>query len=58
VTAGRVPKRNVAAWIEKDDYMILKFAGWGFSGEIREFRHASADIYRRMIGGGIVDKVP
>lgn len=55
--AGRIPKRDVNAWIEAEDYAILKFAGWNFSKEIREFCHASADIYRRMVGTPIVGKI-
>jgi hypothetical protein len=47
---GRPPKRLISANIERDDYEILLFAGWCFSKEIREFCHASADIYRAMLG--------
>jgi hypothetical protein len=57
MTAGRIPKREVAASIEEEDYMILKFAGWSFSREIREFCHGSADIYRHMIGHPILEKL-
>ena len=54
--AGRIPKRDVSALIEAEDYRILQFAGWNFSREVREFCHASANIYREMIGRGIVAK--
>ena len=57
MTAGRIPKHDVSAWVDQEDYLILKFAGWNFSKQIREFCKASADIYRRMIGRDIVDKV-
>jgi hypothetical protein len=57
MTAGRIPKHDVSAWIEEEDYLILRFAGWNFSKEVREFCHASADIYRHMIGRPILQKI-
>ena len=53
---GRIARREMSALIEEKDYLILRFAGWNFSKEIREFCHASADIYRRMIGTPILEK--
>jgi hypothetical protein len=57
MTSGRIPKLRVSAAIERDDYEVLLFAGWNFSKEIREFCHASANMYRAMLGRPGLEKI-
>ena len=45
-----IRRRPVYTLIDQDDYMILQLAGWVFAKQLRGFCHASANIYRRVMG--------
>jgi hypothetical protein len=47
----------VSAVIEEEDYRVLMLAGWCFSKQVRGYCHGSADIYRKMLGAPILEKI-
>lgn len=54
---GRIPKHEVSADVELDDFLVLKLAGWDFAKEIRRFIKGSADLYRLAVAAHIVQGV-